>query len=132
MPALQVKDFPQDLYDELKACAAKEDRSISQQTVHILRDYLRAYRQWSNRSDWEVIPKNSEAFSAYHDRIMTRRESEEVERQARIEKRKKIFEKIDKLPHFEVPDDFPSPAELVRQGREERDAQIFEALGGLR
>lgn len=132
MPALQVKHFPQDLYDELKTCAAKEDRSISQQTVHILRDYLRAYRQWSNRSDWEVIPKNSEAFSAYHDRIMTRRESEEVERQARIEKRKKIFEKIENASSFDLPEEYSSEAELVHGMREERDAQIFAALGSMR
>ena len=132
MPALQVKDFPQDLYDELKACASKEDRSISQQTVHILRDYLRAYRQWANRSDWEVVPKSSEAYRPYYERTMTGRETEEAERQARIEKRKKIFAEIDAFPHVEIPEDFPSPAELVRQGREERDNQIFEALGGLR
>ena len=37
MPALQVRDFPDDLYAELKNCAAEEDRSISQQTVHIAR-----------------------------------------------------------------------------------------------
>ena len=132
MPALQVKDFPQDLYDELKACAAKEDRSISQQTVHILRDYLRAYRQWANRSDWEVIPKNSESFSAYQDRTMTRCESEEAERQARIEKRKKIFEKIEKASSFDLPEEYSSEAELVHGMREERDAQIFAAVGGKR
>lgn len=130
MPALQVKDFPQDLYDELKACAAKEDRSISQQTIHILRDYLRAYRQWSNRSDWEVVPKSSEAYHPYHSRTMSRRETEEAERQARIEKRKKIFEKIEKASSFDLPEEYSSEAELVHGMREERDAQIFAALGG--
>lgn len=57
MPALQVRDFPDDLYAELKRCAAEEDRSISQQTVHILREYLKAYKRLAGRSDWMVIPK---------------------------------------------------------------------------
>lgn len=33
MPALQVKDFPDDLYAKLKECAARNHRSMSQQTV---------------------------------------------------------------------------------------------------
>lgn len=45
MPALQVKDFPSDLYEELRAYAAMQDRSISQQTVHVLREYLHV-RRW--------------------------------------------------------------------------------------
>lgn len=35
MPALQVKDSPDDLYLELKACANPEERGISQQTPHV-------------------------------------------------------------------------------------------------
>lgn len=31
MPALQVKDFPSDLYEDLRACASRQDRSLSQQ-----------------------------------------------------------------------------------------------------
>ena len=38
MPALQVKDFPNDLYEDLRACAMMQDRNISQQTVHVLRE----------------------------------------------------------------------------------------------
>jgi len=33
MPALQVRDFPDELYERLKASAAKNHRSIAQQTV---------------------------------------------------------------------------------------------------
>ena len=33
MPALQVRDFPATLYDELKECAARNHRSIAQQTI---------------------------------------------------------------------------------------------------
>ena len=41
MPSLQVKDFPEDLYEELKEYAAEEQRSVSQQTIYCLREYLR-------------------------------------------------------------------------------------------
>ena len=60
MPALQVKDFPSDLYEELRECAARQDRSISQQTVHVLREYLRAYRQGGgSAAGWCVPPSSS-------------------------------------------------------------------------
>ena len=140
MPALQVRDFPDDLYAELKSCAAEEDRSISQQTVHILREYLKAHKRLAGRSDWMVVPKTEVQTSVLGGGAHSspKRESyycdtaTEAERQARIEKRRKIFEEIEAFQHPEIPDDFPSPAELVRQGREERDEQIFAALGGLR
>lgn len=41
MPSLQVKDFPEDLYEELKEYAAEEQRSVSQQTIYCLREHLR-------------------------------------------------------------------------------------------
>ena len=33
MPALQVRDFPDELYAELKACAEREHRSVAQQMI---------------------------------------------------------------------------------------------------
>lgn len=127
VPALQVKEFPPDLYEELKVCAAAEDRSISQQTVRILRDYLRAYRQLGGRTDWAVVPVDRSELDR-----PSRRQTAEEERLARIEHRKKVFESIEALPAFEVPDDFPSVAEIVRQMREERDDQLVPELAGIR
>ena len=48
------------------------------------------------------------------------------------ETRNQVFEAIDALPTFEVPADFPEPAELVRQMREERDDQIVPELRHIR
>lgn len=127
MPALQVKDFPDDLYIELKMCAQNEDRSVSQQTLHILRQYLKAYRQLGDRTDWTVVPVERPAVVRE-----TRAQTAEAERQERIEQRKKVFERIHSLPKFNVPDDFPSPAEIVRQMREERDDRIVPELAGIR
>lgn len=78
MPALQVRDFLSDLYEELRACAAIPDRSISQQAVNVLRKYLQAYRQRGCTND------------------------------------------------------FPEPAELTRQMREDRDDQIVPELSSAR
>lgn len=40
MPALQVRDIPGDLYAQLQAKARAEHRSISQQTIVLLREAL--------------------------------------------------------------------------------------------
>ncbi len=40
MPLLQVRDFPADLYQQLKELAESERRSIAQQTVVLIRDAL--------------------------------------------------------------------------------------------
>lgn len=127
MPALQVKDFPDDLYAELKECAANEDRSISQQTLHILRQYLRAYRQLGGRVEWMVAPREQPPVGKD-----ARMQAAEAERQQRIERRKKVFERIRSRCHAQIPDDFPSAAEIVRQMREERDDQIVPELAGIR
>lgn len=129
MPALQVKDFPDDLYAELKACAAAEDRSLSQQTVHILREYLRVYRELGGRAEWAVVAV--ERPRPQVERV-SRRVAAEAEREMRIERKRKVFERIDAMPRFEVPDDFPSPAEIVRQMRDERGDQLVPELAGVR
>jgi predicted CopG family antitoxin len=40
MANLQIKGIDDELYGELKEMAAEENRSISQQTLFLLRDYL--------------------------------------------------------------------------------------------
>ena len=50
----------------------------------------------------------------------------------RIERRRKVFEAIDAMPKFEVPDGFPEPAELIQEMREERDDQIVPELSHIR
>ena len=40
MPLLQVRDFPQDLYELLSRRAEEENRSITQQTIYMLKMML--------------------------------------------------------------------------------------------
>ena len=126
MPALQVKDFPSDLYEELRVCAQNEDRSMAQQTVHILRSYLKVYGTRSGNVEWVALPaQDATSFVV--------RPSEEPDTpQARAARHRKVIEEIRDLPKIEVPDDFPSPAEIVRQMREERDDQIVPELRDVR
>ena len=119
MPALQVRDFPDDLYEQLKAYAASQHRSIAQQTIVAVEQMLEAadaqhYWDGHDLHRLERRPRYSDFDT-------------EAKRAARIEKRKELFAEIDKLPKFDVPDDFPDTVELIRQGREERDA-IIDAM----
>lgn len=127
MPALQVKDFPSDLYEELRECAATQDRNISQQTVHVLREYLRAYRQSGGSPAWVVRPAVEQAEAP----VRAKSRAEETPEE-RIERRRKVFAALDALPKVEIPKDFPEPAELVRQMREERDDQLVPELSHIR
>ncbi len=40
MPLLQVRDFPEDIYENLTKVAKEENRSISQETIVLLRSAL--------------------------------------------------------------------------------------------
>lgn len=40
MPNLQVKDIDKNLYNELKNVARRENRSVTQEVIHILQKYL--------------------------------------------------------------------------------------------
>ena len=126
MPALQVKDFPSDLYEELRVCAQNEDRSMAQQTVHILRSYLKVYGTRGGNVEWVALPAQ-DATS-----VVVRPSEEPDTPQARAARHRRVIEEIEALPKFEVPDDFPSPAEIVRQMREERDDQIVPELRDVR
>jgi len=48
MPLLQIRDFPQDIYEELTFEARRQNRTISQQTnVLIKKGFKRRYRTGS-------------------------------------------------------------------------------------
>ncbi|HBO61199.1 MAG TPA: argininosuccinate lyase [Olsenella sp.] len=99
MPALQIRDLPQGLYDELKLRAEREHRSLAQQATVAIEEHLRM-----------VPPAEQPA----------RQLTEEEERQARIAKRKAIFARIDAMPKAEIPEDFPTPEEIIRELRDSR------------
>lgn len=109
MPALQVKDCPQETYEALKACAAAENRSISQQMLTIIQTYL------SGSFDGQAGLRGG-----------TRREANpEAERLARIQRRQRLFDSYDSRPKAEWPSSLPAVEDLVREMREERSNQLL-------
>ena len=98
MPALQVKDCPTEVYEELRRCAARENRSISQQALTILEDYL-GFRDFVQRDRSVSASKKSSENSNYR------------------EKRKRIFERMDKLPAIPVSELAPSSADILAEIR---------------
>lgn len=108
MPALQIRDLPQGLYDELRLRAEREHRSLAQQATVAIEQHLRM-----------VPPAEQPA----------RQLTEEEERQARIAKRKAIFARIDAMPKAEIPEDFPDVVEIIHEGREGRLDRIGRECG---
>lgn len=99
MPALQVKDCPIEVYEELRRCAARENRSISQQALTILEDYL-GFRDFAQCDRSVSTSKKSSENSNYR------------------EKRKRIFERMDKLPAIPVSELAPLSADILAEIRE--------------
>jgi predicted CopG family antitoxin len=46
MANLQIKGIDDDIYAELKKLAAAENRSVSQQTLFLIKDYLAKKQRW--------------------------------------------------------------------------------------
>lgn len=136
MPALQVRDFPEDLYEELKECAEQEHRSIAQQVTFILSRYLKLYRSPASLEDGPVPVRFSYAnpalleSGAYEASELGTEgyctEEAVAERKARQEKRRELLERIHSRPQTPIPDDFPSAAELIREDRDSRSDWVLK------
>lgn len=120
MPALQVRDFPDDLYEELKAYAERHRRSVAQQTVVAVETMLHAGQGVPEDDGLHIASKPEPEGTRYLD-IST-----EAEKALRREKRKYIFKQIE-ATRMDIPAGFPHPADVVREGREER-SEDFDRL----
>lgn len=120
MPALQVRDFPEDLYEKLKVLAAREHRSVAQQTIVAVEAMVSGET------------KAAEGDACHHQALYLDFDTE-AKRAARIKKRQELFERSKEHP-LSLPPDAPSPVEVVRQGREERGEHLekvpMEFMGG--
>ena len=106
MPALQVRDFPEDLYEKLKEVAAREHRSVAQQTIVAVEAMV---------SGEYAHAKEEPRHSLYLDF------DTEAKRAARIKKRQELFESAKAHPLVLPPD-------VIREAREERSKHIGEVL----
>lgn len=103
MPTLQVRDFPDHMYEEIKRKAQQDHRSIAQQTIYAVERYLKMENEGIKKPEAADV-----------------RDQMDAEREERILRRMRIFEEIESRPPHVVPDDFPSSADIIREGRESR------------
>lgn len=125
MPALQVRDCPEDLYEELKRYALRDDRSLAQQTLHVLKCYVAEQRKVAC-----VQSDDAPSFGVYSGANPQSSAGLSVEPQDKIkcrqEKRHRIFASFDadssKRPGGVVPllEGYDSSADMVRDMRENR------------
>ena len=121
MPALQVRDFPDDLYEQLKAYAASQHRSIAQQTIVAVEQMLEAadaQHYWDGH-DLHRLERRPRYFDF----------DTEAKRAARIEKRKELFAEIDKMEWSGPQPTADEIVAMIHEGMEERDRAILEACG---
>lgn len=118
MPALQVRDFPDDLYEQLKERAREEHRSIAQQTIVCVEDYLSRPRMPA----WQYAPAPTSRLINLTDERGDRKPAwmhHELPPE-QVEERKRLFAEMLQRPKFDVPEDFPAPEELIREDRDSR------------
>lgn len=123
MPALQVRDFPEDLYSQLKACAARNHRSVAQQTIAYVEQGM--MMEGGGECYWDGRRLHRPAQSSVIDFDTER------ERQERIERRKEIFARI-RARNEGLSGPKPTSdeiVELVRECRREQDRRISDSLG---
>lgn len=99
MPALQVKDCPAMVYDRLRECAAHENRSISQQALTIIQEYLGL-----RGSAASPVTSGPPAVSSVEERMARRRMA---------------FQRIEELRPLPITDASPGSAELLDAVRAE-------------
>lgn len=133
MPALQVRDFPDELYAQLKECADREHRSIAQQTIVAVEEMLRARAAAAEQREGSAALAGAAGQDALADRVVNAVASRtarmpsyldfstEAERQARIQRRKEIFAHIDRM-NADRTTPPPSTEQIVQWVREDRDS----------
>ena len=119
MPSLQVKDCPADVYERLRKCAEEENRSISQQTLTIIEDFLalRERKRTAAATGITVPAANDEPRIRVKARSVYGPEADDGIDYA--ERHRKKFERIAALPPLPHGDGIPSAAEMIRQIRDE-------------
>lgn len=115
MPALQIKDCPADVYEQLRACAAEQNRSISQQTLTIIQEYLARY----NSGEIAAAAFERGASGEQGRMVSVRPLYAERKDGGYLERRNKAFERLSKLPPIPISDRSPRADILLAQVREE-------------
>lgn len=113
MPALQVRDFPSPLYEDLREYAAANHRSMAQQTIEAVHQMI----QGASSSSSQAFLPASKMESA-------------VEIQVRMAKREGVLQRAAKR-RSQREKKLPSPAEMLAEARTERDEQLDHVIAEI-
>lgn len=113
MPALQVRDFPQPLYDELKVYAAQNHRSIAQQVIVAVEDMIRP------KPKITAVPLQQKSTGSVPIDL-------EGAQQARIEKRRAIFADAEIQPEISS-DKLAELLELAQEAQKEWEEDSYNS-----
>ena len=108
MAYLQVRDFPEELHDQLKLLARNEHRSVSQQTVIAIKEHVSqaAERAKANQIPTAGIPLRDRGEINY------------------LERRMNVFERIRATPKPKIKLTAEDIVRTIQEGRTENDARI--------
>ena len=116
MPAVQVRDLPQETYDLLKAEAHANRRSINKQTEVILVDFFANRGVAETHSEQTVETTSSSPRKSTAPTFCASTADEVALRSAR---RRALFSRIDAATPINLPDEL-NAATVIRQMRDER------------
>lgn len=124
MPALQVRDFPEELYEPLKALAKKEHRSVSAQMVVAVEQML---DRQSPSTGFPAIERKRKLTSA--DIAMGRLIDTPEERTKRMAKRRALFAEAEEFGKNN-PELLAALPKILEEAKQERDARGDEFIYG--
>lgn len=130
MPALQVRDFPATLYDELKEYAARNHRSIAQQTIIAVEEMLSGAGSpalldgaWGH-SPSQVARREAAPVRPFEERWPFKRTVDE----ACVRRRQQIFADFDTIDWKEAPSASEDIVAFVNEGRGDRTERIMASV----
>lgn len=116
MPALQVRDFPEELYEELRVFSTKNHRSMAQQTIAAVEQQIRGAQSPS-------VGTTREANSLFWTETPEEQENRMAKRQAILARAAKRAKTLD--------GNLPSPLAILAECRAEREAHLNEFIPEL-
>ena len=130
MPAVQVRDFPENTYEELKASAAQNHRSIAQQVIVAVEAMLAAENAGVPGEAAHAVPAHSAAGALYPPCTPSSRERIGTgSRQMRAQRRAELVTHLDGMSWQECTTSDESIATLVRTMRDERADTLIATVG---
>jgi len=112
MPPLQIRNMPQDVYEELAQVAKDKHRSAVQQALVYIKRGIEADKGGGLHQAYMPVYKAQSYPNPFY--VDPQRRAE------RKEELRKIFERLDAMPPLNLPKDFPSPEEMIREDRDSR------------